>query len=456
MSKSIVRVIAGTADLYTLAHRLLAPEIEAAMPTGRRIHVVVKPNWVQQRCETSDSWEALITSPLLVEQVVRAIAALTGGRAVVSVCDAPHTIADFEATIAHGDLPRRLAAVRKDWPELDLEVIDLRRERWVQRDGVILRREPNVPDPRGYTAIDLGARSCLYGHPGEGRFYGADYDRAGVNRHHRGDRHEYLIAGTPLDADLFVNLPKLKTHRKAGITCALKNLVGINGDKNWLPHHTDGCPPDGGDERPVLQWRDRLEVKIKPLLQSATIAAPAIAGTVYRALRRGGPAIIDGAEPKIRNGNWQGNDTCWRMALDLNRALLYGNRDGSLRSATQPKRYFCIVDGIIGGEGNGPIDPDPVASNVIIAGGNPAEVDAVAAKLMGFAIDRVPIVIRAFDDHEWPIACTPLDELRCFDERFDLELSIHEVPPALPGGFRPHPGWPDVIQPAIVRQPVHA
>ena len=47
---------------------------------------------------------------------------------------------------------------------------------YTTRGGVIVHREANTEDPRGYTAVDLGARSCLYRHPGEGRFYGADYE----------------------------------------------------------------------------------------------------------------------------------------------------------------------------------------------------------------------------------------------------------------------------------------
>jgi len=71
---------------------------------------------------------------------------------------------------------------------------------------------------------------------------GADYVTSVVNRHHSGGRHACLSSGSAIRADVCVNLPKLKTHKKAGITCSLKNLVGINGDKNWLPHHTEGDP----------------------------------------------------------------------------------------------------------------------------------------------------------------------------------------------------------------------
>jgi uncharacterized protein (DUF362 family) len=73
-----------------------------------------------------------------------------------------------------------------------------------------------------------------------GLYSGADYDPGPTTSHHRGGRNEYLLSETVLRADLVVNLPKLKTHKKTGVTLALKNLVGINGDKNWLPHHRDG------------------------------------------------------------------------------------------------------------------------------------------------------------------------------------------------------------------------
>ena len=62
--------------------------------------------------------------------------------------------------------------------------------------------------------------------------------------------NDYLLSETVLSADLVVNLPKLKTHKKTGVTLALKNMVGINGDKNLLPHHSVGSIAAGGDEYP--------------------------------------------------------------------------------------------------------------------------------------------------------------------------------------------------------------
>ena len=83
-------------------------------------------------------------------------------------------------------------------------------------------------------------------------------------------------------------------------------------------------------------------------------------------------------------------------------------------------------------------------SNVLIAGGNPAEVDAVAARVMGFDIECLPIVSHAFDAHSLPIGSTPLDRLVCFDERVGAEIPVIDVQAAVRGGFRPHFGWPDV------------
>ena len=68
-----------------------------------------------------------------------------------------------------------------------------------------------------------------------------------------------LVPLAVLEADVIVNLPKLKTHKKAGVTCALKNLIGINGNKEYLPHHRIGghnlggdCYPGGSDLKRAL------------------------------------------------------------------------------------------------------------------------------------------------------------------------------------------------------------
>jgi len=293
-------------------------------------HVVVKPNWIQEgREDNPDVWEPVITHPSLVVSVVDSLAKKMRGKGTISICDGPHTYASFEAIVDRGALKNAFESIRLQWPDLKLELLDLRREIWIRKEEVVIERRPNPDDPRGYVKVNLAEDSLFYGHPGEGRYYGADYDSAVVNRHHCGRMQEYLIAGTPIACDLFINVPKMKTHKKTGITCCLKNLVGINGDKNWLPHHTEGSPASHGDEFPELSFKNRVESYAKHKGKRIAINAPVIGTWIYRKMRNAGKQVLGDSDAVIRNGNWSGNNTCWRMALDLNRALLYANLDGT-------------------------------------------------------------------------------------------------------------------------------
>src|SRR5690606_20304953 len=130
--------------------------------------------------------------------------------------------------------------------------------------------------------------------------------------------HEYRLARTPLDADVFINLPKLKTHKKVGITVALKNLVGITETTNWLPRHTEGTPDAGGDQFPSATRRTRLERRVMAPVRK-------LFGHRYGAARllvpikRLATLYFGSTEHTVRSGNWHGNDTAWRMILDLNK-----------------------------------------------------------------------------------------------------------------------------------------
>ena len=413
-----------------------------------RRHVVVKPNWVQESHEyKQDIWEPVITHPAVLDCVLSVAAERMDGEGMISLCDAPHSYASFAGIISRGSLAEKINAFRIRWPKMNIELIDLRREIWIRREEVVFDRFANEPDPRGYVAVNLDCDSLFYGHRGEERYYGADYDAGVVRQHHRGDTHEYLLAGTPVVCDFFINVPKLKTHKKTGITCCLKNLVGINGDKNWLPHHTEGSPDNGGDEYPDGSLPHRLETAVKKIGRAAALSAPGLGNWLYRKARNAGKRVLGDSETTIRNGNWYGNDTCWRMALDLNRCLLYANADGSMRDSTASKPYLGIVDGIIGGEGNGPLCPDPVPSGVLIAGDNPAVLDAVACRLMGFDPMAVPLVREAFDSsNRWPITCDTIGAIRVWDERVQAELKLDEVAPAIARAFKPHFGWAGHIE----------
>jgi uncharacterized protein (DUF362 family) len=407
--------------------------------------VVLKPNLVKEAKENDpDEWESVITSPRIIERVCAHVCSRLKGKGRVTICDAPQTDSSFAAIAARVDL-YGIAARCERLYGVPVEVLDLRNEEWVNENGIISDRRNLAGDPKGVIAFNLGRDSLLHGHPGEGRYYGADYDTSQVNRHHRGETHEYLLCATPIQADVFINLPKLKTHKKTGVTLNLKNLVGINADKNWLPHHTEGAPGNGGDQFPEMGVRRQLERKAVEVARFFAGKVPIFGAGIAQRLRRSGTAAFGDGSSVIRSGNWYGNDTTWRMALDLNRCLLYGNPDGSLRSG-RPKRYYCLIDGIVGMEGAGPMQGDAVRSNVVIGGTDPAVVDAVAARVMGFDWRKIPLIREAFKVSRFPVTATPLEDVRVVSDVLAWNGMFEEIRDRRFLNFKPHFGWSGHIE----------
>lgn len=62
------------------------------------------------------------------------------------------------------------------------------------------------------------------------------------------------------------------------------------------------------------------------------------------------------------------------------------------------KPDFVVIDGIVGGEGYGPLNNDPVKSDIVFAGIDPVAADTVALNFMGFTVDQIPHVKLAGDE----------------------------------------------------------
>jgi hypothetical protein len=249
-----------------------------------------------------------------------------------------------------------------------------------------------------------------------------------------------------LRADLLVNLPKLKTHKKTGVTLALKNLVGVNGDKNWLPHHTAGSSRDGGDEfppgSPLGRLRSAAVEALRPLL------ARGVGTGAVRAARRAERALRGDAF--VRAGNWHGNQTTWRMCCDLNRCVYYSDANRLRLDAPSPlRRVLSLIDGVVAGEGEGPLAPLDVPLGVVIAATDPLAADLVAVRLMGFDALRIPKLVNAMRDAgpRFTAVRAPEDVLVCETrgERVD-ERPLAALPIART--FRPHAGWAGALEAA--------
>jgi hypothetical protein len=268
-----------------------------------------------------------------------------------------------------------------------------------------------------------------------------------MRRTHAPGRHQYLVARDVMEADVIINLPKLKTHKKAGITCALKNLIGINGNKEFLPHHRVGGAGAGGDCYPGRSFIKRsLEVTLDVQNSTGNIIAQDLTAVAARLLNRA--AEVTGDRLGVE-GSWSGNDTIWRTCLDLNRILLYGRADGTLADTPQ-RRVLNVVDAVVAGQGDGPLAPEPFPFGLLLAGVNSAAVDWVGAHLLGYDPYRIPIAREAFGRFRYPLTDFTADAVSVTG---DLGHGVADarVPGCMPKPAHYPLGWLDaVVSPATV------
>lgn len=409
--------------------------------------VLLKPNLVKEsHPRDPGGWQYILTHGSVIRAIADFVWKALEGRGRIIVADGPHTDSSFDAIVR----VLGLDTIRDFYRAygLTFDLIDLRQYEWTTRDGVVVNRRQRTGDPLGYVAFDLGESSEFANHGGNGRYIGADYDTRELNRHHSGGHHEYLVARSAIECDVVFSLPKLKTHKKAGVTISLKNLVGINGDRNWLPHFTEGDPSNGGDEHPHPNLRHRSERVLVPFFYRLSRTLPALGPWLHRQARRTGRHFFGDTEQVVRSGNWWGNDTVWRMCLDLNKIVLYGNKDGTLRAGSPKnrKRHYALVDGIIAGEGRGPMNPDPVTTGVVLFGVHPASVDAACSYLMGFDPERIPIVRQAFRCRDHPLADWDWRSVRLVGNNPDWNGPLADIPDEVTFHFEPHFGWKGEIE----------
>lgn len=340
--------------------------------------VFIKPNLVTHEFGRKLSGQAgdlfaVITHPSVVRAIADYVAIALRGRGEILIGDNPSIDADFSRLLAATSLPA-VAALYPQRFGVPCTVLDLR-PCWcadLADYGVEERMQPLAGDPRGDTVVNLGEGSFFAG-CNPLLFRGVYDNRWETIRHHHGDVHEYGVSNSIYESDVFVSVPKLKTHHKVGVTLNVKGLVGTCSRKNYLVHWRIGVPACGGDEYPT-----GMTMAAQALVVGAHVLGALLpAAVVRRAASLWGAGRARLGVPAFR-GAWSGNDTCWRMAADLYQVLM-----------TRPRRCFTVIDGITAGEGNGPFCPSPKPARTVIASEDLLLADCAAVRLMGF--DLVPI-----------------------------------------------------------------
>jgi uncharacterized protein (DUF362 family) len=387
--------------------------------------VLLKPNWVTHNKVEKDSL-CLRTHDNFTLAVIEAVMQRNPREIVIG--DAPIQSGQWDKIVPEPFL-KKIGLLSRQY-NIPVVVKDFRRITFSPSKNIRANERRALSE---YVIFDLGRKSHLeeISQGSRNIFRVTDYPSDKMREFHRAGVHKYLIAKELFDCDLVISIPKAKTHQKAGITNSLKNIVGLNGDKAYLPHHRYGGVKNGGDCYPggniLLLWAER----------ALDIANKYQGGAFYKYWKLLAYRLWRLSFPSKKqnlSAGWYGNDTTWRMVLDLNIIIEYGCKDGTISDETQ-RKLLTITDGIIGGQGNGPLVPDPLPLGILSSSNNFALSDIALSYLMGFDLNKIPLLKFSSKKLENKVIRVTIN-----DEEINLNdligYSIKTMPP---------PGWIDYL-----------
>jgi len=403
--------------------------------------VVIKPNLItHSHYLGEDALYSTVVHGSFIRPIIDYLHLAMKGEGFILIADNPIENADFRAIIKFTGIQAMVEALM-DRTYTRLSVVDLRPKMLRESKGGDFYYENQSGDPLGYIDIDLGKESLFseFDERPETRYYTlADpsidpinpqfKEKSKTDRYHNSQVHIYRISKSVLNSDLLINIAKMKTHCKAGVTLLLKNAIGAVSGKDCLPHWRQGIPPDGDSSScfPPLWYvyLQRVYVKLRKLASIHRI--PGFREFKNYLQKR---SFVVGQYKHLEHGNWKGNDTIWRTILDVNRILLYADKTGNMSDQPQ-RKYFGIIDGIISQQGEGPMAGKPKITSIIFGGFNPVAVDALAIKAMGVSPYLIKCIREAGSVKKWKIFP---------NNHFDIFLPQMDVPVLnfkLPRGWR--------------------
>lgn len=414
--------------------------------------VLLKPNWVLSQHRAGKDLFSIVTHPAVLRAVADYVWIAMQGSGRITIADAPQYDCDWQELMEATQMPRVVEFYNsQQGPCVSLHDLRCYWSRWKHFPSLL---EPLPGDPNGSLVVNLETRSALYGKEHADRLYGAVYHRDETISHHHGDTHEYEVSGTVMGADVVISVPKMKVHKKVGVTLNVKGLVGINTNKNYLVHYSLTPPSKGGDQYPDGLFSPVEELLIRTerwmydhLLAGRSRFLEYIHRSVYwlhnHTTKRLGLKVAE-HKRMLDAGNWHGNDSAWRMAVDLLKVFMFSDRHGRLQETPQ-RRTFSIVDGVIGGDNNGPLTPDPVAAGVLVGGENLLAVDLVTTRMMGFDPMKVRMYQGLLEDKAYDFGVRALADIRVLADDPALAGCLSDRSGRLLN-FKPHPGWAGHIE----------
>lgn len=351
----------GQSSVYPLVEKAMMllnkdnPENPLSAVISKGDTVAIKPNWGTQYL-----FPKPVTHPSVVVPVIEY--AVKAGASRITLIEGPMTLYRSQKYFwgpAFVNAYGLIKEFQKRYPDVEFRFQDANDDQflWVElNDASTFAGAYDVPtlDHDGHT----GFTRDLFFNVSDANGYNPGKYKLGI----------YAIARSYLDSDVFIGVPKLKTHGWSGITAALKNLMGLN-----LRTTSHFVQPEVMTEYEKMP--DFALYRESPLrdVPHYTAASWKNNGFVSRKLI--------GYE----------NDVLWRSLCDLNRLIRYADKNGKIQPQFQ-RKYAVIVDAVIGTDRGGPVSPSTVETNAIVAGFDPVAVDAVCLRLMNWDYRQVPLV----------------------------------------------------------------
>lgn len=409
--------------------------------------VFIKPNFVLSRHAKDGNVWSIITHPSVLRAVIDYCWISLKGSGKIILGDAPQYDCNFEELSKICGL-FKLVDFYHSQSGPEFELLDLRKY-WSRGKHFASMKEFLAGDPKGNISVNLKKQSALFDLNNPQNVYGAVYNRNETISHHTEDSQYYEISRTIMESDVYISVPKLKVHKKVGVTLNIKGLVGINTNKNLIVHYRIKPPKQGGDQYPDDLFTPMEAVLIKTerwmydnFLSSGSKILEYLHRSIYWIHNHTTKLLglkVEESKRLLDSGNWHGNDTAWRMSVDLAKIIYYCDDKGNINDSIQ-RKMFTFIDGIIGGENNGPLMPDSVHSGVIIAGNDFIATDIVATKLMGIDPFKLKIYDYLIKDIKFNFLHDPYEAINLVTDITGWEncLSNNSTKYC---NYKPHPGW---------------
>lgn len=340
----------------------------------RNNNVVIKPNLVRHINDNiiDGNTDSLITNFSVIRPIIDYTLLALQKTGSLIIGDAPVQECIFEEVIKIGNLKEAISIYKKEGYNIELK--DFRKN----KQNIFQSTLINLGQDSEFVEVDKYHKKYAI----------TNYNLKYMHEHHNETKHEYLISNYILKADVIINLPKPKTHRKAGMTACLKNFIGANVKKEFIPHHRNGNTCFGGDEYPEKSFIKMLFSYTDNYSYLHNKFLMIIKGLLRRVLR-----ILK--KERFLEGSWYGNDTIWRSIIDINKIVSYADKNGIMKKDKQ-RIIFNVADMIISGEKEGPLIPSNKEVGLLVASFNCLNMDKSICKIMGFESEKIKYIINGY------------------------------------------------------------